>query len=127
MDAIGGLVVFAVALVALAGVLHAVRRGIRTGTLERNPALGIRTAATTSSDAAWRAGHVAAGPWLLAAARTGYGGGAVSGVLIVLVALGVLPPPIAMVVPASALVVMVVLLVLGTRRANRAARRVTGV
>ncbi|WP_425266438.1 SdpI family protein [Corynebacterium liangguodongii] len=44
------------------------------GSLERIEAIGIRTRATLSSDAAWNEGHKAAIPYLNAASITGFVG-----------------------------------------------------
>jgi hypothetical protein len=50
-----GLVVLGVLLVAVAAL-------VRSGSLERNSLLGLRTPATMATDGSWRAGHVAAEP-----------------------------------------------------------------
>lgn len=50
-----GLVVLGVLLIAVAAL-------VRSGALERNSLLGLRTPATTATDGSWRAGHVAAEP-----------------------------------------------------------------
>lgn len=64
-----------VGLAAIAAVIHLVSRSAVRGDLDRNGAVGIRTRATRASDLAWRSGHQAAAPWLLAASVTGYGVG----------------------------------------------------
>lgn len=47
-------------LFLITGLSAATRRLIKTNKLPRNTAFGLRTPKTTSSDAAWRAGHLAA-------------------------------------------------------------------
>jgi uncharacterized membrane protein len=47
-------------LFLITGLAAATRRLIKTNKLPRNTAFGLRTPKTTSSDAAWRAGHLAA-------------------------------------------------------------------
>ncbi|WP_243791818.1 SdpI family protein [Saccharopolyspora gloriosae] len=96
-----------------------------SGNLGRNPAIGIRTRATKSSDAAWKAGHLAAGPWLMAAARTGYSGGAVTVVLALLLLTIGHDSPIALLVPCSATIAVIALVLIGTRKANQASRAAT--
>lgn len=122
MEAIGGFVSFALGMLFLAGMIHYTRSAAMRGDLERNVGIGIKTKVTRSSDAAWKAGHLAAGPWLMAAAWTGYLGGSVTAVLAFVQALSETVFPLALVIPGAALVAMVVLLVLGANRANQAGR-----
>ena len=62
------LVLPAASLVSLGLLLGWAARASRTGTLERNALVGIRTRATMASDKAWHTGHRAAAPMLGAAA-----------------------------------------------------------
>ncbi|WP_165358638.1 SdpI family protein [Haloactinopolyspora alba] len=109
-------------LLGLAVVLHSVNRAIVGGNLERNAAVGVRTKVTKSSDVAWHAGHLAAAPSLLAAARTGYVAGAATAVAALVPALTGRPYPALLVIPCCATVTLVVLLLIGTRKANEAGR-----
>ena len=77
MDPAGGLA-FGVGLVVVGVVVLAVGRGAARGSIPVNAAMGIRTAATMASEPAWRAGHGAAGPWLIAASVTAVGVGLVT-------------------------------------------------
>ena len=43
----------------------------KSGSIDRNAMIGIKTSATLASDSAWKAGHVAAQPALMTAAVTG--------------------------------------------------------
>jgi uncharacterized membrane protein len=95
------------ALVAL------VTRRAADGRLRRNQVAGIRTAATLRSDAAWRAGHAAAVP------LSDLGGVALG--LSGLVALWARRAPVFAGVLLSGTLVAIVLLLLGARRAVRAA------
>lgn len=61
-----------VALGLIGGVIWAVTAAAANGRLARNGSVGIRTRATRSSDAAWRAGHQAALP---ASRALGFAGG----------------------------------------------------
>lgn len=72
MAAVGGLITAGVGIVFVSGFMHYVKSATENGSLDRNSAVGIRTRITTASDAAWRSGHRAAGPWLLSGAFTGY-------------------------------------------------------
>ncbi|MCT1464752.1 SdpI family protein [Corynebacterium sanguinis] len=49
-------------------------KATKNGSLERNEAIGIRTKATLSSNAAWNEGHKAAIPYLNAVSITGFVG-----------------------------------------------------
>ena len=54
---IGALVTCSVAMLAVAAVSFWTARRAAAGTLPRNDLIGIRTAATRASDAAWVAAH----------------------------------------------------------------------
>ena len=121
MDPVGGLI-FGVGLLFLAGVLQTVKSQVSSGTLTRNSAVGIRTKATQSSDAAWEAGHRAAGPWLLASSITG----AAAGVTAIVVAVALLATggenPAVIAVPSAGLVAMMALLVTAAVKADSSAK-----
>ncbi|MFC7342874.1 SdpI family protein [Saccharopolyspora griseoalba] len=122
MEASGGLFLFAAELLLLAVVLHAVTRSIASGNLGRNAAIGIRTRATRASDAAWRAGHLAASARMMVAARTGYAlGGATIGLGLLGAASGSSPAWF-FAVPAVGTAAVIGLLLAAARRADRAAR-----
>ncbi|ASO20638.1 hypothetical protein FHR81_004750 [Actinoalloteichus hoggarensis] len=55
----------------LAGLLHVLAHSTTTGESARDSGSDIATTATKSSAAAWQAGHLAARPRLLSAARIG--------------------------------------------------------
>ncbi|SRR5690606_1549594 len=108
-----GLVVIAVSLVMLAVMATAPGFGPNMG-------IGIRTRATKSSPEAWRAGHVAARPWLIVAGAVAL---AVAVADLVLVAAGV-SADVILIVAMSTYAGALVLVVVGALRANRAARSV---
>lgn len=58
----------AIGLAFVGIVFVLVYSAVRGGRLERNRGLGIRLRSTLASDDAWRRGHQAAAPWLLATA-----------------------------------------------------------
>ncbi len=121
VDPSGGLS-FGIGLVLTGVVVQLVGRGAASGSIERNSVTGIRTKATQSSDDAWRAGHVAAAPWLSASAVIAGGSGVVTLMLaIALLATGRENPAV-LAVPIVGVVVMLGLLVLSTVKANAAAR-----
>ncbi|WP_034238772.1 SdpI family protein [Saccharomonospora iraqiensis] len=122
MEDVVGFAVFAGSLFLVAGLVHWIRNATRDGNLGRNFAVGLRTKVTLSSDAAWEAGHRAAGPWLVRAAWTGYAAGATAAVLAVARALTDTTPVIALVVPGAGMLAMLALIVLGCRRADSAGR-----
>lgn len=123
MDPVGGLAAGA-GLLFLATVLHLVRSQIDSGSFDRNSAVGIRTRATRSSDAAWTAGHQAASPLLMATALTGYAVGLIS----LLVAIGCMATDTQgaapLIIALSGDAVVIALLAFATSKANRAARGV---
>lgn len=122
----GALFVAAFGLLALAGLSHFIKNSVANGTLDRNSEIGLRTKATTSSDAAWTAGHKAAGPWLSACAYTGYlmGTATAAGALAAIATNSV--HPLVWLLPATGFVGTVVLLVLATAIASKAGKNATG-
>ncbi|MFD6949635.1 MULTISPECIES: SdpI family protein [unclassified Nocardiopsis] len=117
-----GLVAAVLGLVVAAGAAHYVRSATRDGALERNAFLGLRTRATLSSDRAWREGHLAAGPWLVAAVRGGYlaAAAAAAAALAAMAADAFLL--LAWAAVAVGYAVLLALLVIGTVRADAAAK-----
>lgn len=67
-DAATPLIVSVVAFVLLGAVFGGVGVMLGSGRITRNNAIGIRTAATLSSDEAWKLGHQAGGRWVIASA-----------------------------------------------------------
>ncbi|MCA1185304.1 MULTISPECIES: SdpI family protein [unclassified Saccharopolyspora] len=120
------LALYAVTLVFTGWAMHLIQRLSSRGTLRRNHFVGIRTRATQASDAAWAAGHRAAEPRLLQAARTGYAAGLLTAVITIAHVQGVLPLPVALVAPNAGLVLLLVFALHGTVLANRAARAADG-
>ena len=120
MDAAGSVPLVA-SLVALGLVLLAVAGAARSGGLERNGLVGIRTRSTRSSDRAWAAGHLAAAGalrttgWLVLAA------GALTLLLPLLVPDGYAGAAAGAGAGTGYLALLAGLLV-STRRANRAAQ-----
>jgi uncharacterized membrane protein len=114
----------AFALLLLAGVLQLVRTATASGRLERNGLVGIRTRATRRSDAAWDAGHLAAGPWLLAAAVTGCTAGLAALALAAAAAATARSGAVALVVALLGNGAVLVLVAAAARTADRAARAV---
>lgn len=121
MDPAGGLI-FAMGLLALGAMIHYVKNQVASGNLGRNPAVGIRTRATMSSDAAWTAGHAAAAPLLTATYLTAYAVGVISAVLGVVLMLRDVEHLAVAVVPLAGVGAVITLLSLAANRANSAAR-----
>lgn len=122
MEAVGALFALAVGLIATAAAAHGVQTTYDRGNLNRNSMVGIRTKVTMSSERAWSAGHRAAGPWLLAAARIGYSIGALTGALAVLQLVIGSAFPLALTIPALGFATVIAVLIIGARSANSAAR-----
>ncbi|GAB2684542.1 hypothetical protein GCM10027271_53520 [Saccharopolyspora gloriosae] len=114
--------VCAVSLVIVSFVLDVVRDKTASGEMGRNPLFGIRTKATKASDAAWLAGHRAAGDSLRTAARTGYAAAALTAVLLVLQIWWGVEPWVALVAGLAGLALQVLHLLFATTKANEAAR-----
>ena len=123
MESMAG-VVLGVGLLVISGVVHLVRSEADRDGLRRNTAVGIRTRSTLTSEAAWRAGHRAASPWLRAAATAGWttaAAGATSAVLVTITGTRTIGPVVICLVGYVAVLTIVVL---GVRRADAAARSV---
>lgn len=107
----------AVGLLTVTLVAFALARMIAGGGLPRNSVVGIRTAATTSSDGAWEVGHRQAVPGLKRAAVAGW---AFLGLAVILLVLGMNTE--AFVVTAAGFIVSYTLLGVASYRAHRAAK-----
>lgn len=112
-----GYVSLVVGLLLMSGLGFFMDRAIRSGSLERNTAIGIRTRATLSSDEAWEAGHREARPYLQATALVG-----IVGVVVSVAALPFVQSGGRYVVPVAAFVVQIAVLAWGAARANSAAK-----
>ncbi|GHH40949.1 SdpI family protein [Streptomyces candidus] len=121
MDMVG-LLVFGAGLLWMGVMVHLVRNHVTKGGMGRNSAIGIRTRATTSSDAAWEAGHAAAAPLLTATCRAAYTAGALTWVSVPVLTLSGRATPAVVALPACGTVAVVVLLAVAAGRANAAAR-----
>ncbi|RKN04612.1 SdpI family protein [Streptomyces radicis] len=119
MEEAGALLSAAIGLAMLSALTHFIRNAAAEGTLERNGAIGLRTRVTRSSDAAWRAGHRAAGPWLLACAVTGYAMAAGTAAGAVAAMSGGSVHPAFWTCPATGFVAVVALLIAATAVADR--------
>jgi hypothetical protein len=107
-------------LVLIAVLTELTARATAGGDLPVNGLLGIRTAATKRSEAAWRAGHAAALPALHVTAVAALVGAAVT---LVVALLGPDADGVTTVVLLLAYAIVVVLLLWSTRAATAAARR----
>ncbi|GAA4891196.1 SdpI family protein [Streptomonospora salina] len=123
MDQFGALAIAAVGLAQTSGIAHFIMYATANGSLARNSAIGLRTRATTSSDAAWDASHAAAAPWLRACAYSGYAAGAltVAGTVAAAVA-GVPRPGALLIVPGVGFAAVLALIVTAGVVADRAGR-----
>ena len=122
-EAVGGVVIGTLGLLVAAAVVHLVTVQASRGGLDVNPAVGIRTRLTTSSPAAWVAGHRAALGWV----RVG-SGVAVAAAVIAAGAAGVAAavdagPAVPAVVLVSGHLAYAGAVLLATRAANQAVRR----
>lgn len=96
----------------------------KTGSISRNSAIGLRTKSTMASDQAWKAGHAAADPYLIAVAIIG---------VVVIVTSVTLPlavgsenglyPPGIIAAPAIGLSIQITVLIIATIAANSAAKQ----
>ncbi|WP_017594423.1 SdpI family protein [Nocardiopsis potens] len=107
---------------ALSGLAHYIKRAAASGALDRNSAIGLRTQVTKSSDTAWREGHRAAGPWLLACAWTGYFSSAAAIPFALAMGSEEGSAPAAMAVPATGFTAVVAVLAAATVVAHRRGR-----
>lgn len=115
----------ALGVLVLGALCQGLVGAIRSGGLDRNGMVGIRTSATLLSEEAWQAGHRAAVPRLRLAGMVGLllGGLSVPIGVIALV-MGQEPPVGLLAVPVGGLTVEIVLLLMATTRAHRAAARI---
>lgn len=120
MEATGGVFSLVVGLVFMAGIMHLTRNFAINGNLQRNSAIGINTKVTKSSDLAWKAGHQAAGPWLLMASWTGYFAGLLAAIIAtVQLATGAVNAAV-LAIPITGYVSVIALLLIATKKANEA-------
>jgi uncharacterized membrane protein len=111
-------------LFVITGLAAATRRLIKTDKLPRNTAFGLRTPKTTSSDAAWRAGHLAAvhllgSTWVISAL------GGIATLVAALFSYGDSSIQLVLTVAGIGYGLTIAALVLATIVADRAARAVT--
>jgi uncharacterized membrane protein len=125
MDPVGGLV-FAVGLIMLALMVHYLKSQVASGNFGRNSAIGIRTKATMSSDAAWDAGHSAAAPMLTVAYLTAYAAGVITAAMVLALKLSDVDKPVFIVVPLCGMGLVIALVSAAAGKANSAARAAGG-
>ncbi|KUM31068.1 hypothetical protein AQ436_16230 [Arthrobacter sp. EpRS66] len=91
---------------------------MKSGKLQRNSAIGIKTRHTQSSDQAWEQGHLSAAPWVQSASWTGW-------TLLIAVTILCLVDRVAMAFGITALgyVLCIGLLLISGRQANIAAKQ----
>ncbi len=121
MDPAGGLA-FGAGLVVVGVVVLAAGRGATRGSIPVNSVIGIRTKATMASEPAWRAGHEAAGPWLVASSVTAVGVGLVTLALSVGLVVAGDESTAALVLPLVGVLSLLALLTRAAVVANTAAR-----
>lgn len=114
-----GLVMLAFGLAVVALLSVTVTRSAARGELARNGSVGLRTRHTRASDEAWQVGHAAALPAVRYVVHVTLATYAASVVALVLAGAGA-----AVAVGLAGMGVQVALLLVGTRRADRAARSV---
>lgn len=99
-------------------------RSIRSGTLDRNRAIGLRTRATLASDEAWHAGHRAALPIVQSGTVVGLGVGFLSFAIGIGALVAARPLSVGfLLLPGIGFVALVILLLIATERASSAARK----
>lgn len=120
-----GYVLNVVGLLVVSVLAHRLGLGGRAGSIPLGRP-GIKTSATVASEAAWRSAHRAAAPWLLGAALIGYA------LVCVCVGYPIVAPVwgwpgglVAAAVPPVSILVAGVPMVIGSVRADRAARAAT--
>lgn len=122
LEDVAGLVSAAFGLLALGAVMLYVRNSTASGALGRNDVIGIRTKVTKSSDLAWKVGHRAAGPWLLAATWIGFVGGSLTICAGVAGAVSDVRGPALLVVPAAGFLGVASTGLIAGKKANEAGR-----
>lgn len=112
-------------LLLLSMLCIAVSHAVKTESLERNSAIGIRTKSTLASDRAWDVGHHTARPYLIGTALTGIVGTVISLLAIPFFADGgSLTDPKIMVVPAFSFVLQILVFLWSSKKADSAAKSV---
>jgi len=97
------------AILVIGGALSA------TGRLPMNPIVGIRIPSTMMSDAAWKAAHRAAGPYLILCGLCAFAG------MVLALAVPSMDPLALTLIPAAAvLVVLAIAVIIASRAATRA-------
>ena len=115
------LFISAAILLFMGVIFHLTYRAMIKENFVRNRAIGIRTPSTLASDAAWREGHRAAAPLLLATVLVSYATAMVCAVAAIVIGDSV-SDGLAGVVPLVGFGSVIALLVYMTRVADRAAR-----
>ena len=118
------IVTLTVPLVMLSLLCAYVAYAAGNGSLEANSAVGLRTKATKSSNAAWRQGHQAARPLMLAAAITGMVGAITTLSLLLVDPESLSEGPTGLMIPGAALLATLALLISSGIQADRKAKDV---